>query len=357
MQHTPTIEHIRNLPFFFILGRPRSGTTLMRTLLDAHPSVNIPLENSGMIHLYFKYSRVSRWDGKKLTELWNDFRDLNFIENWHLDWVCIKDIFDRVSGTQLSFHEVIKVFYFFYQSEFAKDQITCLGDKSPLNSLYSKELYRAFPQSKFIHLVRDYRANLASMSKHSVFSPSSTVILMQWKKSVRQIGKLATQHPESYLQIKYEELVSNPEDTCREICKFLNVRYIPEILDSEYRKNAVRNIYNSTFLNQWQPDLSGKITGSNINKWRGELGAGTIRKADYIAGEMGRQFNYEPESEGSGLTFILATELKKFLFHLNELNRYLYDRMPYKMKVRIKNRKFILSYWLIHYFQKRFEKN
>jgi hypothetical protein len=357
MQESPTLENIQKLPFFFILGRPRSGTTLLRTLLDVHPNITIPLENSGMIHLYFKYRRVRRWDRKKLKDLHSDFRNLNFIEYWNLDWECIEGIFDHASNLNLTFHEIIRVYYYHYQSEFVKEEIRYLGDKSPLNSLYPKELYRVFPNAKYIHLVRDYRANLASMSKHDVFSPSSTAMLMQWKKSVNQINKLALANPQSILQIRYEDLVLHPEHNYEKICNFIDVRYIPELLDPDYRKNAISNIYNKAFLDQWQPDLSGKISTSNIDKWEKELSTEAVRKADYIAGKTGQLFQYESISRGYGLPFILITEMKKFLFHLNEMMRYLYDRLPYRMKTRIKNRKFILSYHLIQFYKRQFGKH
>jgi len=357
MSQSPTIEQIRKLPFFFILGRPRSGTTLLRTLLDVHPNINIPLENSGLIHLHFKYRQVKQWDQRKLEKLFVDFKNLNFIENWNLDWKAVKTIFDHESHKQLTFSEIIRIYYYHYQSEFLKEEIVCLGDKSPLNSLYVKEIFKEFSDAKFIHLVRDYRANLASMSKHDVFSPSSTAILMQWHKSVNQISSLALASPQRFLLIRYEDLVLYPERTYEKVCVFLDVKYIPELLDPEYRKSAVNSIYNSAFLDKWQPDLSGKITASNIDKWKSQLSSASVRKADYIAGRTGQLLQYEPISSEYGVSFILLTEMKKLLFHLNEMMRYLYDRLPYRMKIRIKNRKFILSYRLIQFYQKKFGKH
>ncbi len=356
MPQNPTIDQIRKLPFFFILGRPRSGTTLLRTLLDVHPNIIIPLENPSMIHLYFKYRYVKHWDVKNLNNIFCDFKNLNFIKSWKLDWEGIKDIFENLSKMQISFHEIIKLFYYHYQSEFTKEEIRCLCDKTPLNSLYSKEISRVFPGAKCIHLVRDYRANLASMSKHDVFSPSLTGILMQWKKSVNQISKLTVENPQRFFLVRYEDLVSDPEGTYKLICNFLKVKYMPELLDPEYRKNAINNIYASEFLNQWQPDLSGKISTSNIEKWKIDLSADSIRKADYIAGKTGQRFQYYSLSKAYSPVFILKVEIKKLLFHLNEMNRYLYDRLPYKMKIRIRNRKFILSHKFIQFYQKQFGK-
>ena len=354
MTQTPSLDQIRKLPFFFILGRPRSGTTLLRTLLDAHPNINIPLENSGMIHLYFKYRRVGNWDRRILHSFLDDFRNLHYIGSWNLDWDSIRALSDQVPGGELAFHEAIRVLYFHYLSEFSKEEILCLGDKSPLNSLYSKDLYHAFPGAKYIHLVRDYRANLASMSKHDIFSPSSTVILMQWKKSVTQIDRLAREDPEHFLQVRYEDLVLDPVNTFGTICDFLGVKFSAELLDPGYRQKALRKIYDASFLNQWHPNLSARITTSSIHKWESELSAASVRKADYIAGRTGERFKYFPRNRRFGAPFILLTELKKLFFHLNEMNRYLYDRLPYRMKARIRNRKFILSYRLLQFARTRF---
>lgn len=353
MPQNPIIYQINKLPLFFILGRPRSGTTLLRTLLDAHPNVNIPLENSGLIHLYFKYRNVKQWDPTNIEQLFSDFQNLKFIESWNIDWEGLKEIFDNSSDGQLSFPEIIRVYYYHYQSEFIKKEIKCLGDKSPLNSLYSEEILSVFPKAKFIHLVRDYRANFASMRKHLVFSPSSTVKLMQWKKSVIQISRLAALNPKQFLIVRYEDFVSDPESTYKVICNFLKIKFIPELLDPEYRKNTINAIYASEFINDWQPDLSGKISTSNIDKWKNDLSNDAIKKADYIAGEIGERLQYNRIYKEFSLLYTLKMEFKKLLFQLNEMNRYLYDRLPYTMKGRIKNRRFSISNSLIQFYHNR----
>jgi hypothetical protein len=116
-------------------------------------------------------------------------------------------------------------------------------------------------------------------------------------------------------------------------------------------------LYSPDFLQKWQPDLSGKISTIHVDKWKEELGTGSIRKADYIAGKTGKLFRYEPISKGYPLTFILKTEIKILLFHLNEVNRYLYDRMPYALKKRIRSRKFVFSYRFVQFYHKQFGKH
>jgi len=349
-----TTGQIIQLPFFFVLGRPRSGTTLLRTLLDAHPNIAIPLENSGMIHLFFRYRKVRRWDPDKLDEFFDDFFRPDNLKNWKTDREGIRECLEDVSGKQLPFHQVIRIFYYHYQSAFRKEEIQWLGDKSPLFSLYSEQLFRAFPDAKFIHLVRDYRANLSSMCRQDLFSPSETFILMQWKKSAGQIGRLASAHPERFLTVRYEDLVTDPRGTFSMVCDFLQVRYLSELLDPAYRQGAIRSLYDPGFLDRWQPGLSGEITAEHTEKWKHELSAGSVMKADYIAGKTGERFDYFPLNEHFKPLFQLKMSLKVLLFHLQEMNRYLYDRLPLRMKTRIRNRRFILSYRLLAYYKKRF---
>jgi hypothetical protein len=56
------MENIREIPIFFILGRPRSGTTLLTTLFNAHPNVRIAPEFPILLPLYQKFRKVKDWD-------------------------------------------------------------------------------------------------------------------------------------------------------------------------------------------------------------------------------------------------------------------------------------------------------
>ncbi len=56
----------KGIPIFFVVGRPRSGTTLLRTLFDAHPNVLVPPECQFIINLYPKYGKVTNWSKKNL---------------------------------------------------------------------------------------------------------------------------------------------------------------------------------------------------------------------------------------------------------------------------------------------------
>jgi hypothetical protein len=352
------IKSIIGIPFFLILGRPRSGTTLLRSLLDAHPNVIIPPEHSNMIHLFFRYqTKNARLTDKISAHFLKDFYQAKTIRTqWKLNMDAIRNNLHALNGERFSFTDMIKTVYFGYQSVHPKENILAMGDKSPVNSLYARKINKVFSDSKFIHLVRDYRANLASMMKQDLFSPSASMILMQWKKSVHRIDRLAARYPGRYLTIRYEDFVTDPAKHFMKICDFLNIPYIPGVLDAEKRRKTVKSTYASDFIRVWQPDLDRNITSENIGKWQNELSEKLIRKADFIAGRTGMKFGYQPTYKHFGVLFRCTMNFGTMFFYLNEVNRYLYDRLPYFLKPLIRERKFIISHQIIHLKHRLFDK-
>ena len=77
-------ENIENIPFFFIIGRPRSGTTLLQTLLDAHPNVIIPPESAVIKECYERFGKVIVWDDKRIQELIHFLYEINKFETWNI---------------------------------------------------------------------------------------------------------------------------------------------------------------------------------------------------------------------------------------------------------------------------------
>jgi hypothetical protein len=339
------ISKIRKLPFFFILSRPRSGTTLLRTLLDSHPNISIPPEHGNLIHLYFKYgNKKGKWDKKLVDTLYKDFSSNHSVRTfWKIDESSTKEQLYVCASDNGTFKDFIKIIYANNQSFFSKGDINILGDKSPINSLYSGHLKQIFPDACFIHLVRDYRANLASMINFNVWSPSKTIIIMQWKKSVNQIESLSKQYPRQYFTIRYEDLVFQPEKSMIEVCDFLKVPYIPEILDPYKRNLAVEKTYNPEFINEFHPFLQKEISIENITNWKEKLSTREIKTADFLVEKSGEKFKYSKVNNKFSLVFRMFTFLKSMAFYNKELQQLIFDHLPYNWKIKIRNRKFILT--------------
>ena len=71
---------IESLPLFFIIGRSRSGTTLIRTLFDAHPLVNIALECPFILKLHKQFGDRNNWDKNVLLDFYNSLQKQTFVD-------------------------------------------------------------------------------------------------------------------------------------------------------------------------------------------------------------------------------------------------------------------------------------
>jgi hypothetical protein len=176
-----SVEEIKQLHFVFILGRSRSGTTLMQTILDANESVVLPIESRLIVHLKKKYFHISRWTAEILDEFIIDlYKDKKFARYWSVDPLKLRQYIDQLPISELDFKVLIKVVYLNYPSPFPKGRIMLIGDKNPIYSIFTKELFEVFPDAKFIHLIRDYRDNI--VSNRTVFKRQSVARLaLGWK--------------------------------------------------------------------------------------------------------------------------------------------------------------------------------
>ena len=110
MQIQDKIQSLKHTPIFFILGRSRSGTTLLRTMFDAHPNISIPLEARFIQLLYPKYHKISHWDKNTMDMFCKDLLAVSLIEFWKLDENYLKQKLYQLQGEN-SFANISKFIY------------------------------------------------------------------------------------------------------------------------------------------------------------------------------------------------------------------------------------------------------
>ncbi len=129
MPSNPDIQKIASLPVFFILGRPRSGTTLLRTLFDAHPNVATPIECAFIMNMSQKYEKIKNWTSEDLLEFHSDVQKHIKFDTWNIDIEKMKNDLLLCEGEN-TFQTVCKVVYYDYISLFPKEEIKWIGDKT-----------------------------------------------------------------------------------------------------------------------------------------------------------------------------------------------------------------------------------
>ncbi len=346
MQITPDKDKVKSLPFFFIIGRPRSGTTLLRTLFDAHPEVIIPLESPLIIDLYNKYGKVKIWDKKKLLSFYQDVQNQRKFESWTIDKDRLKDDIFACEG-ETSFQLLCKIVYYNYISFFDKKDIKLLGDKNPVYSLYSfytKRLIKIFPEAKFIHITRDYRDNILSIQKVDFEAPILPLLAYRWKYSTKQIKKVKDKHPESFYTIKYEDMVKNPGRHIEKLCNFLGIEYTSSVLEFRRKKDEILKVYSKEQVEEYHKNLFSPINTTKINLWKKQMSERDIKIADMVVGKYAELSGYSRKYKKLNILIyllILPAIIYGRLWYL--LIKFFIDKLPYKTRLRIIKKEPVLA--------------
>jgi len=344
-----TEERKLKLPFFFIIGRPRSGTTLLRTLFDAHPNVAIPLESPLIKELGSKYSHIRSWDVKLLTEFYNDLLFQRLFKFWECDLLKLKSEILNCVGNY-SFSDLIKLVYLNYPSYFDKTDIQLIGDKNPTFSTCPQTIFKLFPEAKYIHLTRDYRDNILSIMKVEFEAPYVSLIAYRWRYAAAQIEKLKIKYPEQFYTIKYEDLVAEPEKEMIKLCDYLKIEYVPSILEFYKVKEKLLEKYTVEELEKIHKSLFMPISNINVSGWKTKMRLNQLKQADLIAGKYAGLNGYNKAYSSFNVGIYLSVLPGIVYGWISHIGRVAIDQFPLKTRIRIQEKGSILAaiYWMFY---------
>jgi hypothetical protein len=291
-----TIEEINKLPMVFIVGMGRSGTTLLRTILDAGEECLFAPEAKVIVHLKQKYNHRKNWSSSLLNEFIEDlYKENAFKDYWGIDRTDLSSKFHLLPLQKITFPLLCKIIYLSYPSDFPKNKIRLLGDKNPVYSVFLPELLEVFPNAKFIHIVRDYRDCI--LSNKRLFKRQNIFALAQlWKLYNSWIDIYSRKYPNQFYLLRYEDLVADPDKIIHEICVFSGLVFNPKMLD--FHQNLNETITNETniLIQHTYPEILKKVNLENIGKWKNELSKEEQKKIAYVLNEYGVKYGYEKNS-------------------------------------------------------------
>jgi hypothetical protein len=300
-------DDLSKIPIFFILGRPRSGTTLLTQLFNAHPNIRIAPEFPVMLFLYQRFKNVKKWDEDSIRSFvdhvffYSKF-SLRRVENLKLDKEFIISELLKYKDTG-SIQLFLKSINYYAYSVFNKEETLWIGDKNPIYSIYTNRFRKIFPEAKFICIIRDYRDNFISIKKLAekeiaVEAPVLTLQIARWRYFVRLFLDCNRLFPGKYYILRYEDLVTEQEKTVRSLCEFLGITYDPSVFDFYKKKEEVSEIYSNTVWTKFHENLLKPVNTGRMNTWQGKLTEPQVRMADQIAGKYADRLGYERQFKG-----------------------------------------------------------
>ena len=294
-----SIEEINSLPVFFIVGPGRSGTTLLRTVFDAHSNICIPPEGKVIMHLKNKYGNENAWNANKIDSFIEDlFLDRKFTQLWRVDSFKLKNYILSFPIEKLNFQVLCKMIYLQSQSLFKKDRILLIGDKNPVYSVYIEELLEIFPNAKFIHLKRDFRDVIVSNRIH--FKRNSIAILSNyWRVYNHYIERSKSKHPSQFFDIRYEYFVNDPQKNVSELCQFLEIDFRPEMLTYYTTINENYKPEDFPIIEKMFPGLLTPIQPVTEKKWMKHLNEKELDLIYFVVKKLANRYQFDVSHSNS----------------------------------------------------------
>ena len=295
LRMTPGIQEI---PIFFIVGRERSGTTLLQLLLDNHPNVVIPTESPFVRHLYNKHHTRRAWNDEEILSFYNDLLEEPYLSLWNIDRKKLKN--DLLSlGADASFSSLCRTVYFQSLSAKDKSEVRLIGDKNPQYSLFIPQLLKVFPNARFIHITRDPRDQVMSMMKVNFEKKIISSLAYRWKFFNRTIEEQRKKNPGQFYTVKYEDLVSDPENQIKAITDFLGIPYTEAMLNTSGRAEFYLN--SKALVKEHHESLVKPIDAGMIYGWKKRMNEKNVEMIDAVTGPYAEGLGYERKYKSASL--------------------------------------------------------
>ncbi len=294
----------------------------MRSLFDAHPQVIIPLESRFVQFLYYKYPLQKKWTSETAMRTIQDLE--HSFEPPSLHKENLKKQIEN-HAPDFSFGKICKLIYLNTHTEFPKEEIHAIGDKNPRYTFFIPQLLRIFPNAKFIHLVRDYRDNITAIQRagsHIKESGNIYFSMGRWKLYNRFVAKSQKLFPDKFYTVRFEDLIADPEKTMKNLCKFLTLKFKPEMLN--YHKR-IDKYFEEDGFNALHKSLKTPFDQSKIGEWKSILPQQKVIRCEILAGNFPKKYGYMPEFS---VRLLRKTGIKLFYFPL-----YYFGQVRFLLKI------------------------
>ncbi|MEJ7875953.1 MAG: sulfotransferase [Solirubrobacterales bacterium] len=293
------------LPAPFIVGVGRSGTTLLRLMLDAHPEMAIPSETYFVPPLI----RIARDQKPASVDVLLDTIVNNDHHRWGDHGLDEGELRARLESLKTPAPgAAVRAFYELYAE---RHNARRWGDKTPLYLKEMQRIHSALPEASFIHMIRDGRDVALSFSNRLRSMdpprepPPPAKLAKRWKRLILRGRRTAEDLP-SYREVRYEELVAEPERTLMELCAALELDFDPAM--TRYHERAGERLDE---MARDLPEADGRPLRpgaermrahamakqppqtQNAGKWRDEMPEEDVAAYESVAGDLLAELGYE----------------------------------------------------------------
>jgi hypothetical protein len=271
----------------FLVGMPRSGTKLLRGLLNEHSRIGIPLNETEFlphwVRTWSSFGDLS--DPEAFRRFWRRVAGSSYFVNRAEEHGCRTE--PEIWRQACAAYDVASVFEALVRLDAGvpRDGDGVWGDKSPTYLVHMPLLKDLFPAARFVHVVRDVRDHCLSL--RDAFGKDMLRAAQRWVDRVEAGRTAGARFPEAYLEVRYEDLLDSTAPVLRGACAFLELPYEPSMLRLSRAPEDLGRARGST-----------RIVRDSRERYRAELDRRARLRIEAIACRTLERLGYPVEHRG-----------------------------------------------------------
>jgi hypothetical protein len=281
-------------PYVFFVGCPRSGTTLLRRIGDAHPELAM-IRELHWLPLWWKRRIGITPDGIVTEELVDRLLEHGRFSQLELAPDRVAEL--AAAGPPKHYARFVTELFDLHGETKGKRLV---GEKTPRYVRHLRTLHSLWPQAKVVHLIRDGRDVCLSMLDWSKAERDVgrlptweedrvTTAALFWEWNVRLGREGASLGPELYYEVRYESLVSDPRAECARLCEFLGIPYDEAML--RFHDGRTKSDVGLSAKKARLPVTAG------LRRWQEQMPPGDARRFEAAAGPLLDELGYGRSAE------------------------------------------------------------
>ncbi|MGH7198402.1 MAG: sulfotransferase [Candidatus Omnitrophota bacterium] len=276
----------------FIVGVPRSGTTLLAAMLGAHSRLSCGPETQLFV-AFLKISKDSFYDARSWPESGVEILSSVYKIAFGGRHEPIFESFGLTKDEIMNYLRDHPPSIAALLSSLTEQHMKKLGkkrwvEKTPLHLTNLGKIRRCFPESPIIRIVRDPRDSALSHTK-TPWGPSTFFgALVDWKKLDGLSSNFFEKDPLAYT-VRYEDLIESPEEELKKVCEFIGESFEPAMLDTSRSLPSMKP-------KSWHLKAGEPIDKTRTAVWKKELSESENRMAEALLGDRLKAYGY-PSTE------------------------------------------------------------
>lgn len=251
---------------FFVVGIPRSGTTLLSSMLNTHSELSIGPETHYFDRFWRKCRRAACLsDSTRFEEHAYQFLNSYAAAGRDKALGSVEAIAERLFASGERSHRVLLEATLGSRASNLRKSVW--GEKTPVHVDYLPQILEEFPEARIIHILRDPRDVLLSLRSVPWGRRGRLFYLLWWRRCARLRDAVPGLDGNNLLEVRYEDLLARPEETLRRICKFIGVMYEPAMTGFDLGGQPPFD----AAVEPWKRKNLEPLDPRNTGKWRARM--------------------------------------------------------------------------------------